>query len=268
MWNRLLLLALVCVPTLAFSCKPELRPYVKFDPDEHVFYGEVVGYVSQKETCLHRAQTRRECVHPWGLKFAVLETVSSPRPATRYSESYAYRVGGDCSRIPISEAEVRSTPIGSRFMVVERIERNSGSDNTTVISVRDWTTSFMVPVSQDADIASLRVRQEDYSEYFRKQITPEARQRRLALIFKPYDAEYEREEHSAWLSLYFELRKDMVRLEETGSDYVKRDVLLRLAKFQPFTSPDPRTGAIPFDDLVRRNIRDTALQAQILSTRR
>jgi hypothetical protein len=240
MWKSLCAIGLLCVPALALPCSIPYRPYTKFDPAEHVFYGEVVGYVAQ-DTCMPVGPVGTACERPWGLKLQVLDTVSSPKSVAvpQFAEAYSYGLGANCGRIPFGEESVRGVPLGSGFLVVGRIQSGPDTSGTTVIDVSGWRNAFMIPVPRSVSPSPARAAVEDYS-----QPAPMNDNRRN-----------------------FELRRDMAKLEEAMSDYARREVLLRLMKHQPFNQPQPDSRTTVLEELVERYIGNPDVRAEILAAR-
>lgn len=187
----------------AIPCSLSARPYQDLQPQDHVFYGEIVGHVALPQPLCDRF---KRCIEPWGYRVAVLKSVHLPRSDQREIDVYAFGLGADCSRIPSTAESVKRGPVGTRLKVVGRPLAAAGPSSAAHVALdaSRWADGLLITMPAGTDVEALHEAKADYSIWFERRGEP---------------------------GLAFELRKDLARLRQSTSPEMRGEVLGRLAAY-------------------------------------
>jgi hypothetical protein len=141
------------------------------------------------------------------------------------------------------------TPVGSRFKVVASALEKPGPDipgRPPALDGSDWVGAIVVPFGADEDVGKLAASQFHYY-----------------CPFNPSPIERPKRDR------YFELRKDLARLEHATSERAARDILLRLAECGDVSGTSVSSiGKVgQFDALVARYVKQPRYLEAIRRTR-
>ena len=197
----------------SFGCSLAVQPFMKFDPSEYVFTGQVMGLIGPFESKTFRQKA-------WGLQIKVGEKVYLPQTTADYFEVFPFQLWADCSIVgTASEELLKYYPVGSSVKVVAKIakllpSRLKGGNIRLEIVPGAWSDisrNHYEDGRQMADAQSVF----DYRSF--RQVTPAD----YISSFMPFlDARGALPE--------FELRKDLLRLSGAKSTNERVRILMRL----------------------------------------
>lgn len=197
----------------AFGCTLAVQPFMKFDPSEYVFTGQVIGIVGPFESKIFRQKA-------WGLQIKVGEKVYLPQTPAEYFEVFPFQLWADCSTVGTAGEELlKYYPVGSSVKVIAKIAkllpgRLPGGNIRLEILPGTWSDisrNHYEDGRQMADAQSVF----DYKSF--RQVTPAD----YVSSFMPFlDAKGALPE--------FELRKDLLRLNGAKSRNQRVRILTRL----------------------------------------
>jgi hypothetical protein len=195
------------------ACSLALPPIIKFNPNEYVFTGRVVGLLGP-------FQSKRLRDNAWGLQIEPMDAVNLPDRPTRYFEVIPFELWADCSLGGTDKEKlVKYYPVGSKVKVIARKAKllpnpTAPGDVRLEISPYVWgdiSRNSYDDGTQMADSKSVF----DYKAY--KMVTPD----QYVSDFMPFlDARGALPD--------FELRKDLLRLETNKSRGDRITILERL----------------------------------------
>jgi hypothetical protein len=204
-----------------YACSLAIPPIVKFNPNEYVFTGRVVGIVGP-------SQSKRFSREGWGLQIELNDVVYLPRTPKRYFEVYPFDLWADCSLAGTAKEElVKYYPIGSSVKVIARKAKLLSTplaegDLRLEISPYSWSEISRNYLDDGTEISDARS-VFDYHAY--KMITPAD----YVSDFMPF--------LDAKVALpAFELRKDLLRLE-TNKLRSDRITILERLMYYPIGGP-------------------------------
>ncbi|HEY7639472.1 MAG TPA: hypothetical protein VH814_07080 [Steroidobacteraceae bacterium] len=205
--------------------------FVDAAADEYLLYGEVTGYASVEiGTCDDESQ-RDQCHESWGLQLKVVEPLQLPDPSARNVELFSFGVDSMCSRQPVTAAQIRAIPIGSRFKIAAKpIQHVDHDHRVPVLDGSDWLPTQVVRLPPATDLRAQARTRFDYR-----------------CGGWPGGGENE----------YFEMKKDILRLERSRSQRESAEILQRLvpcARFDLHLSSQPDANF--FDALLARYLQD------------
>jgi hypothetical protein len=217
----------------ALACTIATEPYSSFDPAEYVFYGEVTGYTSSQRHCAEGSL--RVCETSWGLVLRILEPIHLPSRDVREVELYSFGLESDCSRIVVSESEARQTPIGALMAVVAKeLEESQPRPGRDRIALENWVGSVAFRMPAESRLSELARARFDYSS------------------FDPAPAQDIRN---------FELRRDMLRLQNARSEAAVLEVLFRLLEWG--LDPEEQDSAVR--RIARKHLKSSSGRKQLES---
>ena len=226
----------------AARCTLANKPLDKFDDAEYVFTGrvaEVVGPLRSK---------RSGAV--WGLLLDVDERVHAPSQLGARAEVFPFHLGDDCSDVPWDKEDLtRFFPVGAKVRIV---------------AVKSKT--FKEPAADGA----LRLDAYLYdnglvsrNELGGARMTSAANVYDYAAFKRPEEEETNENEpvlEARWSLPRFELRKDLLRLRQAGTEADRLQILERLAAY-------PSTYDFKFDVVARRHVKNDQALAALLKKR-
>ena len=182
----------------------------QFDPSEYIFSGEVVGYVGP-------VRPRYVAGEAWGLLIKAGGSVHLPKTPVGHFEVFRYFRQDDCSLSGASKEQLMQLyPAGSKLLVIARESKvEAATSETNLRLVIDSATGELLwkMPNHESDISPA-------SEY-------------------DYRTSQEKESGRP----VFELRKDLLRLNEARSESEKLAILERLVYYPPWLLIDYRTIA-------------------------
>jgi hypothetical protein len=202
-----------------------------------VFIGEVTGLVGPLEAEYVKGQA-------WGLLVKMDGRVLTPKEPPNNFEVFPFALGGDCRSVGISQQSlIKALPIGSKVRVVAR-EAVVFKDGVGPGNIRleihpfdGWGSGGTGSISRnDGDSAASVSEEYNYKSFTIKNL----------LEMTP-------SEKSALTRLGFELRKDLLRLAQAGTDRERVEVLRRLVYY-----PDP-FEPIDISAIARLYVKDEKL---------
>ena len=222
-----LMLAAACAlstSSVGYACTIAGKSLPKFDPNEYVFIGQVVGFTelvdfderekgSQLEpmssTSMGNWPNPRKTV---GIKVRMTEAVHVPRKPAEYFEIYVYDLGADCSIRGSSLVSLKSAfPEGSEVRVISR----------DAIFVTNPTNPGTIRLEdRPGEMGSIALNTLRKGERMTTATS--------VFDYKSYSYDMNRDTDSKYLLPSFELRKDLVRLESSRSPVERRAILKRL----------------------------------------
>ncbi len=197
----LLLIFAILLPQISIACEIRIRPPTKFDTTEYLFIGEVIDIVGP----LRSERVKGEA---YGFLVKVKQTVFLPDSSTNYFEVYDYGITPSCSPEGIPKdllsgskgCEVRIIGKGSEFFP-SRLDDGK-------IRLDAWLLN--------------RENQGSITRNFNN-ITS------ATSVFN-----YKKDSETGIELLYFEARKDLLRLKNASSDEEKIKILRRLMGFRTY----------------------------------
>ena len=229
----LVMLAWLCAASHALGCSRILPEYRSFDAREYVFYGEVIGYT--RSGGIDCVEAPGMFCGTWGWKLAVLEPVSMPQPGLKQVEVYKFGSDSLCRKLGYPRSVIEETPIGRRLMIVANAW-SSRSSSVPQLDASDDIGAIMVEMPLDADPVRLHREEFDYRVGWGKRAS-------------------------------FELRKDMLRLEQDTAPEARKRILSRLSWVIGYGS-----SSVEPDDLylstIRRYVSDEAAVMWLMAQRR
>ncbi|MCK4307961.1 hypothetical protein KAW50_07045 [candidate division WOR-3 bacterium] len=197
----LLLIFAILLPHISVACEIRIQPPTRFDTTEYIFIGEVIDIVGPLES-------ERVKGEAYGFLVKVKQTVFLPDSSTNYFEVYDYGITPSCSPEGIPKdflsdskgCEVRVIGKESEFFA-SRLEAGK-------IRLDAWLIN--------------RGNQGSITRNFNN-ITS------ATSVFN-----YKKDSEAGRELLYFEARKDLLRLKNASSDEEKIKILRRLMEFRTY----------------------------------
>jgi hypothetical protein len=221
---------------ITFACSLVMAPIKRFEPEEYVFTGQVVGIVGPFESKSFRQQA-------WGLQIKIQEKVNLPETPTGDFELIPFELWADCSANGRkSEDLLKNYPVGSKVKVIARaaqlVPRVNGVNLRLEILPGTWgdiSRNYYEDGRQMADAQSIF----DYKSFKR----PTGND--YVESFMPFlDAKGALPD--------FELRKDLLRLEKAKSQQERLQIINRLLFY-------PAGGRGDFYGIAEHYLRDAKL---------
>ena len=198
-WPLITVALWLSLTAVASGCSLAIRPVTKFDPDEYIFTGEVIGYVGPQ-------RSEHIVGDAWGLLVSLGGGVHLPKTPAGYFEVFPYGLGADCSTLGRPRDELAGRyPVGSKVKVIARESKLDvpGDGNIRLVDSPGGNGLIMKAGEEEAGVPPESV----------------------------YD--YGRHGQDNTAAPLFELRKDLLRLREAQTEEGKVAVLLRLMYFPP-----------------------------------
>lgn len=212
---------LALTPSVSNACSMDIPRYKGFDPLEYVFYGRVIDYVSRD---------LRDGTKAWGLKLEIVDPLHTPTTGTRMVEVFRFFIDSPaCHTSGISEASAREVPLGTEYEVAAKPFSDSSSDRVQ-LDVSAYSGAVLNAIPRGIDIATRHKFEADWS-----QIPPQDFSK------------------NGGYSPKFEIRKDVIRLENAPSPDEAKTVLVRLMRLPIVEVLEDIVG---FPRLVRRYVTD------------
>lgn len=233
----LLLLFSGGLPTVASGCTHNSTPIDRFDRSEYVLLGEVVGFVGP----LHSARTEGPA---WALQLRSRAIILAAKRPARYFQLLPTRLMSDCSMIGWEQNELATRyPIGSLVHVVAL----AANDLTPTCPAEDIRleagvkgNTRIAPATAASSVANGEVG--DY----RRMLAERGTEQTGARICPP---------------AFWELRKDLLRLELARTMVERRSILHRLAYY-----PSLWDG-LDFPSIVKRYVGNRSVRRNLLQLR-
>lgn len=228
----------LCFPIAAFGCAiSTAKPITKFDDSQYVFIGEVTGLVGPLEAEYVKGQA-------WGVLVKMDGKVFIPKEPLNNFEVFPFALGGDCGSVGISQQSlIKALPIGSKVRVIAReavvFKDGVGPGNIRleIHPLAGWGSGGTGSITRnDGDSAASVSEEYNYKSFTIKNLLEMTPSEKLALS-----------------RLGFELRKDLLRLAQAGTDKERVDVLRRLVYY-----PDP-FEPIDISAIARLYVKDEKL---------
>lgn len=205
------------------ACTLAGKSLLKFDPNEYVFIGVVVGFTEpadfdeRKGTELQPFSSSN--VGNWpnprktvGMKVRLTEAVHVPKKPADYFEVYEYDLGADCSTRGVSPEKLKTAfPLGSEVRIVSR---------EAVFLSQPTIAGAIQLENRPGEMGSIALN-----------VLPGGRRMTTATSpfdYKSYSYDMNRDSDSKYLLPSFEVRKDLLRLESLHSPAERRVILNRL----------------------------------------
>lgn len=206
--NFLLRAALVavigCCASVASPCSVSRVLEQPFSLDSYGFYGEVTGYVSMRLPGCENTSDPASCLPAWGLRIHILEPLRVPARDVSEVEYFAFGTGSDCRALPLAQDDVqRRFPAGTRVALAARLFTwdEPKPPRIRLTSLLAITGEAIAIVPPDADLRKFAAAPSDYAS-----IPAKDRPRRN-----------------------FELWRDTLRLQQSGSESEALAILLRMS---------------------------------------
>jgi hypothetical protein len=215
----------------SFGCSLVIPPVSRFDAEQYVFIGEVVDVVGPFKSEDNKAEGEA-----WGLRVKVSGKVYLPTSPANYFEVFPYHLTPSCGLAGRSKEELlKYYPVGSQIRVIAKESTLLGSklsEGDVRLEVSVYNRGSVVRNAEPSLTTAEAVY--DYGKY----------------VEQKWDSEGNR---SGFESNYylpdFELRKDLLRLEEATSESEKISVLERLLSF-------PHVYPIDYSEIAASYVKD------------
>ncbi len=216
--KRLLLLVFFIIlfslsPNFSFACSfTEFVP-LKFNTNEYVFFGKIIGYTDKVESTFESYNRKIKFVG-FGLKVKVENAVNLPIVSETIEVFSSYPKDTACTKAGVSLFELKKEfPVGTQVRVIgQENDKLIGNNNNNIprIEVSFANQGHLFNnITKKGTILSTNESIFDY---------------RLSLPL--YGSKFTTDETFVWL---FEVRKDLKRLEQTTSQNERFTILKRLA---------------------------------------
>ena len=210
--------------SVARACTIAGKSLPKFDPNEYVFVGQVVGFTEPVAFDERKAGSQLEpmsstSMGDWpnprktvGIKVRMTAEVHVPRKPAEYFEIYVYDLGADCS--------IRGSSLGSL--------KNAFPEGSEVRVISHDAIFLTEPAKQGA--IRLEDRPGEMGSIALNTLRKGERMTTATSVFdyKSYSYDMDRDTDSKYLLPSFELRKDLMRLESSRSPVERHAILRRL----------------------------------------
>lgn len=236
-----MLMLLTFTSHIVLACSYIKEPMVKFNPQEYVFYGEVVAVVGP----IKSSKILRDA---WGLKLKVTHGFNLPNNFDNHFEVYPLGMTNACEKTGISsEALQRFYTIGSKVRVVGVEDTwfdSKSADKIIRLFITEMNSGLIARNDMNDGFDSTIEAVYDY----KKDKTHSRSDQDKAAIFYS----------DSWLG-DFELRKDLIRLQEAKKEAERFTILQRLSDYSYYH--------IDYEQLLKNYIQDKKWVNQLLMER-
>lgn len=243
---------------VSFSCSIFYPPIDKFDRTEYVFIGKVIG-VTEEATSQLKASQPKPISQTWGLIIELEYEVFLPKKPKKYFEVYPFELAGSCGSIGThKQTLLNSFPIGTQIRVIaheSNFFKNSAKSQNIKLDVASWRReSLQRNTFSDGTSMTTLDSVFNYNDFYISLANNNSQPTYIERNYKTFPAIYKQDEESLIIESqftipFFELKKDLLRLEKTSSEKERFEILERLLYYA-------RSNAFKFEVIAKRYLHN------------